>query len=65
MTYKPYLGEQNSSTIDTNSKTTVHIDKNASMIKEIMNNDGKKSIEKRLNGNSDIYQGSKTNNVCI
>ncbi|CAI6357621.1 unnamed protein product [Macrosiphum euphorbiae] len=62
ITNKLHLEEQNSSTIDTNSKNTVHIDKNASIIKEIMNNEGKESVEKRLNGNSNIYQGSKTNN---
>eukprot|EP00102_Acyrthosiphon_pisum_P024169 XP_016661379.1 PREDICTED: zinc finger protein 423-like isoform X2 [Acyrthosiphon pisum] len=60
ITYK-YLEEQNSLTIDTNNQNIVHIDKNASIIKEIMNNEGKMSIEKRLNGNSNIYQGSKTN----
>lgn len=53
--------------IDTNSKNTVDIDENASTIKEIINNDNKNSdvIDKKLNGNSNNYQSSKTNNVCI
>jgi len=53
-------------TTDTNSKNTVHIDENASTIKEIINNDNKKSdvITKKLNGNLN-NQGSKTNNVCM
>jgi len=54
-------------TVDTKSTPTVHIDENASTIKEIINNDKKKSdiIENKLNGNLNSYQGSKTNNVCI
>ncbi|XP_015377957.1 PREDICTED: zinc finger and BTB domain-containing protein 41-like, partial [Diuraphis noxia] len=50
-------------TIDTNSKNTVHIDENTSTIKEIINNDNNESdiITKKLNGNSNNYQGSKTN----
>lgn len=54
-------------TVDTDSKSTVQIDENASTIKEIMNDDKKQSndIAKKLNGNSNSYQGSTTNNVCI
>ena len=54
-------------TVDPKSTPTVHIDENASTMKEIMNNDNKKSniIVKKLNGNLNSYQGSKTNNVSV
>jgi len=54
-------------TVDTNSKSTVHVNENASTIKEIMNNDKKESddIAKKLNGNLNSHEGSTTNNVCI
>ncbi|XP_022174312.1 zinc finger protein 652-A-like [Myzus persicae] len=51
-------------TIDKNSKTTVHIDDNASTVKKIMNDDKKKAdvIANKSNGNLNSHQGSKTSN---
>jgi len=54
-------------TINTNNKNTLHADENASTIKEIINNDNNKSdvITTKLNENSNGYQDSKINDVCI